>query len=108
MTHLYFRFLEVNEKFVPANIDEKRHQSIRKQGIDTNLVKIIKKAPFYHEISTSISDETKEFISKVLKKTAKKPPQMSDSLKKKLYENLQEDIERLEDYLQRDLSIWKK
>jgi len=103
-----FTFLDVDNQFMPPNIDEVKHQTKSKKGKDTIVVKIMKKLPFYHQINNNISDSLKQFIGIFFKKKIMVIPPKQADIPSDIIKLIKEDIAKLSDFLNRDLSFWTK
>jgi hypothetical protein len=101
-----YQFLGVDSSFIPKTINEKKHQSKNKQGRENSLMKKIKKLPFYHSISSRLSEQTKSWLNPFLRKYVQVPEKLSGETRERLVEKLKQDVEQLSEYLVRDLTVW--
>ncbi len=101
-----FEFLNVETTFIPPNITERRNQTKYKRGPDNKLMKILKKLPIYHNISSRLSDNIKAKFKVLLKRKIESPELLSNELYNILVEEVSGDLEKLRTFLKRDLKCW--
>ncbi len=102
-----FTFLEVDNRFVPPNIDTPTHVTRNKQGRDNVLLKSLKKMPFYNGISNKVSERNKSHLNRIFrKKIEHKPGSFDQRTREYIASSLADDVNGLSCYLKRDLSHW--
>ena len=104
-----FNFLEIDSNFTI----NKSFGSANKGGIPRNKkvdTLINKVKPIYHSLSPIISQRWSNKIYKIYvdlrNKNLEQPPKLPHEIRQQLIEVYREDILKLQDLLQRDLSIW--
>jgi hypothetical protein len=103
-----FTFLSIDPEFTPPNLSEVKHQSKLKRGRDNRLMKLFRKAPFYNFLADTIPDSVKASAAVLLKAKLQDPQPISDALYHQLLDQLSDDLDRLETFLGKDLSHWRR
>lgn len=101
-----FDFISVDSSFTPKNIKDIMHKSSSKRGADNVLMKMLRKTNLYHSANEYFPSGIKKMAGYLLKKRIEKPAPMSIETHAMLVSRLRDDISRLSEYLQRDLSKW--
>jgi hypothetical protein len=102
-----FNFLSVDSSFIPPNIYEVKHQTKSKRGRDNFLMKLIRRMPAYFYLSDLLPHRLKTLSGFLLKKKLGEPEPMTEDLISKLNSALIDDVHKLSDFLDRDLSVWE-
>ena len=104
-----FNFLEIDSSFtINKSFGSANRGGIpRNKEIDTFIKKL---KPIYHSLSPIISQRWSNKIYKIYvdlrNKNLEQPPKLPHEIRQQLIEVYREDILKLQDLLQRDLSIW--
>ena len=106
-----YRFLEVNDNFVPESLNEKynvsgipKNKFLHKFLREENLIKDIIKPV----VKTVLPDKVRhKLINKIMQKNLQKP-QMKPETREYLKNYYKEDILKLQDLINRDLTHWLK
>lgn len=106
-TRQVFEFLQVDSTYVPPNITEVRHQTKEKRGKDNNIMKMLRKTPLYPYLKEKIPSDIKSKAGLILKTKIQQTEPLSDSIKKKLYHYVSNDLGKMAAFLNRDLSFWE-
>lgn len=102
-----YRFLEVDDSFVPENIYSKKNQTRLKKGRDSLLIPLLKKMPFFNQLSQQFSDERKAVFNQLIKQKVKEPDPVPNCLYNNLAEKLLDDTNKFSKIIDRDLNFWK-
>lgn len=101
-----FRFLAVDEAFMPPNIGEVKHRTKKKRGQDRPILSMIKNLSLYHGVNNAIPDWMRMLAGLLLKKKIEIPPYLPSELPQKEKNMIASDLNRLSEMLNRDLSSW--
>jgi hypothetical protein len=99
-------FLGVDDSFVPDSINEKRHETKNKGGMDNALLRLVKRIPLYHSLSARLSEKQKSYLTPLLRTRVAAPDRMTLDIAAKVSDRVEQDVLRLSTYLGRDLSYW--
>ena len=101
-----YEYLGVESAFTPANMDEKKHQTINKAGRSRAVLNVLRRLSIYSSVSNRISENAKGRLNFLLRKKISPPGKMTDLDKEYLVEQLKDDVQSMQAYLGRDLSAW--
>lgn len=101
------RFLEVNDTFVPDLTVKNKGGMMKNQRIG-RIYEQIKTHPLRQAINPLVPQRLRQKMIDTRNNNLEEPPPMPADLARRLYDYYHDEIERLESFLDRDLSAWKK
>ena len=100
-----FRFLKVDEDFIPSNPSVVKNP-FRETQVDGSLLESIRNVQIVRNALSIIPNNVKEVFGRPFKKKVKNPTEIPHEIRDIIQNELREDIMKIEELMDMDLSFW--
>jgi sulfotransferase family protein len=101
-----FRFLGVDETWLPANLDEESNHTAREVRAPRKVARVIARVPGYKSVASIAPPSLKELKRRLTMQSIGPDFVLSESVRRDLEEQLRPEMQRLRTYMEDDFDGW--